>query len=52
MDHAYNFQKNAYGFSDATRVADNQASEADVAVDPTLQVISLCNNRQPQLAGC
>ncbi|DBA99469.1 hypothetical protein WJX82_005649 [Trebouxia sp. C0006] len=37
MDHAYNFQKNAYGFSDATRVADNQASQADVAVDPTLQ---------------
>ncbi len=39
MDHAYNFQENAYGCSDVTRAADNQASEANVAVDPTLQVI-------------
>ena len=38
MSHAYNFQANAYGFTDASRAADNQASEADLAVDPTLQV--------------
>lgn len=38
MSHAYNFQANAYGFTDTTRKADNAASEANVAVDPTLQV--------------
>lgn len=51
MSHAYNFQENAYGFSDVTRAADNQASKANVAVDPTLQVSSLCNDKQPQLAA-
>ena len=38
MNHAYNFQIDAYGFSDTTRKADNQASQANVAVDPVLQV--------------
>lgn len=38
MSHAYNFQIDAYGFTDTTRKADNQASQADVAVDPVLQV--------------
>lgn len=38
MSHAYNFQENAYGFKDTSRPADNAASEADAAVDPTLQV--------------
>ena len=42
MSHAYNFQANAYGFTDTTRKADNQASRADVAVDPTLQVLNDC----------
>jgi len=36
--HAYNFQANAYNFTDNTVMANNLASQADVAVDPTLQV--------------
>ena len=36
--HAYNFQANAYNFTDNTVMANNAASQANVAVDPTLQV--------------
>ncbi len=35
--HAYNFQANAYNFTNNTVMANNLASQADVAVDPTLQ---------------
>lgn len=47
MSHAYNFQANAYGFIDASKAADNQASEADVAVDPTLQNRALAYSSDP-----
>ncbi len=36
--HAYNFQLNAYNWTNTTAPATNAASQADVAVDPTLQV--------------
>lgn len=36
--HAYNFQANAYGWTNNTAPATNAASAANVAVDPTLQV--------------
>ena len=36
--HAYNFQANAYGFTDNTKPANNAASKSNMAVDPTLQV--------------
>lgn len=44
--HAYNFQANAYNFTNNTVMADNLASQADVAVDPTLQVSQWFAHRQ------
>jgi len=37
MGHSYNFQARAYNFTDASRAADNAASQAGLAVDPTIQ---------------
>ena len=39
--HAYNFQANAYGWTNNTAPATNAASQANEAVDPTLQVLNL-----------
>ena len=44
--HAYNFQANAYNFTNNTVMANNLASQADVAVDPTLQVSRRFAHRQ------
>ena len=49
--HAYNFQANAYHFTDNTVMANNAASQADVAVDPTLQV-SLLHAQRHICTGC
>ena len=49
--HAYNFQANAYNFTNNTVMANNAASQANVAVDPTLQVSSLQAQRHVWI-GC
>ena len=54
MSHAYNFQANAYNFTNSSVMANNAASAADPAVDPTLQVALSCglNTDMDIIAAC